>query len=151
MAAYIVMENGTEHFFHVGQPLPITKEEIQNVDYVRVDGHEQNILPHFFTLKVQVIATVLAKTYCQLFGEKYGFLESVEKEYSIPIIYRCLETFNVTATNLQEAMEKAMYVFQNTPDDKYLDGEIFDFEDISDEYPDEDFNFTWDGGVSNGQ
>lgn len=60
------------------------------------------------------------------------------KTYNIPIIYKRVDTFDIEAENLEEAMEKALKEFLSIPDDNYLD-DSFEFDSIIEEYG-ENFN-----------
>lgn len=62
------------------------------------------------------------------------------KTYEIPIIYQRVDTFNIEASSLQEAMTEALKEFLKIPDDKYLD-DSFEFDTIIEEY-NEDFNIN---------
>jgi len=55
------------------------------------------------------------------------------KTYNIPIIYQRVETINVEANNLQEAVEIALKQFLAIPDDNYLD-DSFEVDTIVDDY-----------------
>ena len=64
------------------------------------------------------------------------------KTYKIPIVYQRMETFEVEAENLQDAIEKALKTFLVIPDEHYLEDSFEVDGIIEDNYPDEDFDMS---------
>lgn len=60
--------------------------------------------------------------------------------YKIPIVWQCIKTYEVTADNLQDAVEKALGQFFSEPDDGYIEDSVEVDEILHDNYPGEDYD-----------
>lgn len=60
--------------------------------------------------------------------------------YKIPIIYQRIETFEVEADNLQDAVNQALKKFMSIPDEAYLEDSFEVDGIIKDNYPDEEYS-----------
>lgn len=64
------------------------------------------------------------------------------KIYKIPIIYQCVDTFEIEADNLHDAVNNALDEFLSIPDDKYIN-DSFEIDPIIDsDYPDEEYDIN---------
>lgn len=62
-----------------------------------------------------------------------------EKEYNIPISWESYKRYKVNASNLEDAVEKALKQFLAEPDDNYIN-DSFEIDEIIYEETDESFD-----------
>ena len=62
-----------------------------------------------------------------------------EKEYDIPISWESYKRYKVNASNLEDAVEKALKQFLSEPDDNYIN-DSFEIDEIIYEETDESFD-----------
>ena len=63
-----------------------------------------------------------------------------EKEYNIPISWESYKRYKVNASNLEDAVEKALKQFLSEPDDKYINDSFEIDEIVYEEYENESFD-----------
>ena len=63
-----------------------------------------------------------------------------EKEYNIPIRWESYKRYKVNASNLEEAVEKALKQFLSEPDDNYINDSFEIDEIVYEEYENESFD-----------
>lgn len=64
------------------------------------------------------------------------------KTYKIPILWESIQTFEVEAENLEDAVKAAVKEFLAIPDEHYLEDSFSIDNMIDDDYPDESYGIN---------